>query len=222
MTAQASSPLGRPAVVGALAVSAVSAASVVSAASASFGASAVSAAAAGSGESAVRRGAPRSDGVPVEEFRRLFRRHAAGVTVVTLDGPAGPVGFTATSVSSISAEPPLVSLAVAATSSSSPALLAADSLLVHFLGAAQQETAARFSTSGVDRFAAPSVWCKLPTGEPLLTDAPAWLRGRIEYRLPVGDHYLVVARVLRTHVATEDAPLVYHDGQYGMLLSPPT
>ncbi|MET9972722.1 flavin reductase family protein, partial [Streptomyces sp. NPDC006356] len=42
-------------------------------------------------------------------LRSVFRRHAAGVAVITARGETGPVGFTATSLSSVSAEPPMLS-----------------------------------------------------------------------------------------------------------------
>lgn len=51
-------------------------------------------------------------------LRSVFRRHAAGVAVVTARGGAGPVGFTATSLTSVSADPPLVSFGISTGSSS--------------------------------------------------------------------------------------------------------
>lgn len=38
-------------------------------------------------------------------LRSVFRRHAAGVAVITAQDATGPVGFTATSLSSVSADP---------------------------------------------------------------------------------------------------------------------
>ncbi|MCK9929101.1 flavin reductase family protein [Frankia sp. Mgl5] len=150
-------------------------------------------------------------------LRSAFRRHAAGVTVVTMIGPRGPVGFTATSVASLSADPPLLSLSLSATSSSAPALLAAGTLVVHLLSDGQQELAARFATSGIDRFAEPTRWRRLPTGEPLLVDAAVWLRTRIHSRLNAGDHHLVIAEVLETRSHRQSQPLIYHNGAYGTI-----
>jgi flavin reductase (DIM6/NTAB) family NADH-FMN oxidoreductase RutF len=156
--------------------------------------------------------------VPPEALRRAFRRHAAGVTVVTLPGPGGPVGFTATSVASLSAAPPLVSLSLSASSSCAPAMLAADSLVIHLLSAGHENLARRFATSGVDRFAPPVRWATLPTGEPVLSDVAVWLRARIEHRIRTGESYLVVAQVLESQIDRDDEPLVYHDGRYGTIL----
>jgi flavin reductase (DIM6/NTAB) family NADH-FMN oxidoreductase RutF len=153
-------------------------------------------------------------------LRQAFRRHAAGVTVVTLAGPVGPVGFTATSVSSLSAAPPLIAFSVSVTSSAASALLAASTVVVHLLSAGHEPIARRFATSGVDRFAAPIRWRALPTGEPVLTDAAVWLRARIEHRVAAGESYLVVAEVVDSHVDRDDDPLVYHDGRYGTISEP--
>ncbi|WP_241255388.1 flavin reductase family protein [Candidatus Protofrankia californiensis] len=154
-------------------------------------------------------------GVDPDAYRQVFRRHAAGVTVVTLEGVSGPVGFTATSVASLSLEPPLISLSVASTSSSWPALLVADTVVVHLLSDGQRDTAHRFATKGVDRFAPPTRWTRLPTGEPLLVEAEAWVRARLEHRVATGDHRLLVARVLQAHTGDDATPLIYHDGRYG-------
>ncbi len=157
-------------------------------------------------------------GVDRDTYRRVFRRHAAGVTVVTLEGPSGPVGFTATSVASLSLEPPLISLSVSSVSSSWPALLRADTVVVHLLSDGQDDTAQRFAAKGVDRFAPPTRWTRLPTGEPVLAETTAWIRARLEHRIVTGDHRLLVARVLQAHVEDDDAlPLIYHNGRYGTL-----
>ncbi|SNQ48698.1 DIM6/NTAB family protein (modular protein) [Frankia canadensis] len=162
--------------------------------------------------------APATAPLAADGLRTAFRRHAAGVTVVTFPGVGGPAGFTATSVTSLSERPPLVSLALSGQSSLIPALRTARSLVVHLLAHDQRELAARFAATGVDRFAAPTRWRPLRTGEPLLLDAPVWLRCRIRERLTTGDHMLVVAEVLDSRAERAAAPLVYHDGGYGTFL----
>lgn len=87
-------------------------------------------------------------------LRSVFRRHAAGVAVITARGPGGPAGFTATSLTSVSARPPLLSFGIGAGSSSWPAVSEAEHVGVHVLGEHQEELAATFARSGADRFAA--------------------------------------------------------------------
>ncbi|HEV6951660.1 MAG TPA: flavin reductase family protein [Promicromonospora sp.] len=152
-----------------------------------------------------------------EEFKAVFRRHPAGVAVVALLHEGRPVGFTATSVISVSATPPLLAFSLAATSSSWPAVSAARTLAVSFLADHQDGVSARFATSGIDRFA-DGGWTALPTGEPVVDGALSWLRGRVVQRTPVGDSYLVSLRALAAGVpdagAPARSPLVYHDRTY--------
>jgi len=152
--------------------------------------------------------------VDADVYRSVFRRHAAGVVVITADAGHGPAGFTATSLVSVSLLPPLVSFSIATTASSWPTLQASDSLVINFLDAGQHEIAGRFATSGIDRFAEPTRWSRLGSGEPVLDEAPSYLRGLVEHRFAVGDHHIVVAR-LATHAERRDhEPLLYHDGRY--------
>ena len=147
------------------------------------------------------------------EYKTVFRQHPAGVAVVTLVGPAGHVGFTATSVISVSAEPPLLAFSIASTSSSWPALAEASTVAVSFLADDQDDISARFATSGLDRFAAGG-WSELATGEAVIDGALTWLRARIVQRTPVGDSYLVSLRALEAQTRTDAAPLVYNDRTY--------
>jgi flavin reductase (DIM6/NTAB) family NADH-FMN oxidoreductase RutF len=149
------------------------------------------------------------------ELRRAFRRHAAGVAVVTAAGRTGPVGFTATSLVSVSVEPPLLSFNIARASSSWPAVAVARHVGVHVLTRHQQELATRFARPGADRFAAPTVWVPGPRRVPLLADTAVWMVAAIEQRVSAGDHVIVVARVLHAGGWREGTqPLVYYDGGY--------
>jgi flavin reductase (DIM6/NTAB) family NADH-FMN oxidoreductase RutF len=156
--------------------------------------------------------------VAADTFRHLFRRHAAGVVIVTVDGPAErPLGFTATSLTSVSLAPPLLSIAVASGASAWPALAQRESFVVNFLGTSHQTLADRFATRGIDRFAPPTRWSRLPSGEPRLDDASAWARCRITERIPVGDHHLVLGLVVDGAIPEPSDPLLYHDGGYHAL-----
>jgi flavin reductase (DIM6/NTAB) family NADH-FMN oxidoreductase RutF len=154
--------------------------------------------------------------VDPEEFRSTFRHHAGGVVVITLDAGFGPVGFTATSLTSVSGAPPLVSFAIGHSTSSWPHLIEAGSVVVNFLSHDQQEIATIFATSDIDRFAPPLRWGRLVSGEPVLTHSRRWLRCRIARRVPVGDHDLVIGEIIDIGGAHRADPtsLVYHGGRF--------
>lgn len=150
-----------------------------------------------------------------ERFRLAFRRHAAGVAVVTVGGER-PTGFTATSVASLSADPPLLSFNISRAASSWPAIQRARHVAVHLLARDQAELAAVFATSGIDRLAAAPTWTTGPHGLPILDGVAAWLVARIRERVVVDNEAVVLAEVVdaQTH---HTKPLLYHDGAYAGL-----
>ncbi|GAA5205563.1 flavin reductase family protein [Streptomyces thinghirensis] len=150
-------------------------------------------------------------------LRSAFRRHAAGVAVITARGDAGPVGFTATSLTSVSAEPPLLSFGIGTGSSSWPAVSEAEYVGVHLLGDHQEDLAATFARSGADRFAAPTAWREGPEGVPVLDGVLSWLVCRVAGRVPAGDHRIVLAEVLLGDPTGAGSPLLYHQGRYNGL-----
>jgi flavin reductase (DIM6/NTAB) family NADH-FMN oxidoreductase RutF len=151
-----------------------------------------------------------------ELLRSVFRRHAAGVAVITAAGER-PVGFTATSLNSVAAEPPLISFGVGTGSSSWPVVAEAEYIGVHILGEHQQHLAATFARSGADRFAAPTGWRSGPEGVPLLEGVLAWLVCRVVARIPAGDHRIVIAQVVTGDPAGPGRPLLYHQGRFNTL-----
>ncbi|ALJ21700.1 flavin oxidoreductase [Microbacterium sp. No. 7] len=165
-------------------------------------------------------------GLSAEDFKGAFRNHPAGVAVVTADAGDGPVGLTATSVFSVSAEPPLLVFSVSAMSSSTPTVLASDTVVVHLIGEEQLHIARLCATSGIDRFADTSLWDRLPTGEPHFPSASTWIRGRVVEQLDAGTSTVIVVHALQAKApepGSEDAvaeasrPLVYHNRAWHVL-----
>ena len=164
---------------------------------------------------ATSKSPPELRPVPADHLRRLLRRQATTVTVITAAGDDRPFGFTATSFTSVSLTPPVVSFCVDRASSSWPALAAAEHAAVHVLAAGQADLARTFATRGIDRFTA-AAWRPGPYGVPLLDGAVAWLVCRLTDRIAAGDHEIVLAEpVVAQH--TEGAPLLYHNGRYAVL-----
>ncbi len=151
--------------------------------------------------------------VDTDRFRTVMRHQASTVAVVTVPGTP-PAGFTATSFTSVSLRPPMVSFCLDRASSSWPALLHADHVAVHLLRHDQHGLARRFATSGIDRFAAPTTWRRGPFGVPILDDTLAWLLCEVVSLVPAGDHTLVLAAPTHADHDAGGLPLVYHQGQY--------
>lgn len=149
-----------------------------------------------------------SGGFSDEQFKALFRFHPAGVAIITLMQGQTPVGFTATSVISVSAAPAVIAFSVQATSSSWVALASTDSLIIHFLSEDQQHLATRFATSGINRFADVQ-WVCLPTGEPLLLEAGTWTRCTVRDRHQAGGSFLVQVSPEQGCVQDLFVPIIY-------------
>lgn len=138
----------------------------------------------------------QAEALSADDFRRAFREHPAGVALVTAEAGRGPVALTATSVSSVSADPPLLVFSISDQSSASSTINSADTVVVHLLSSAQLGLAKLGATSGVDRFADRASWSRLDTGEPYFPAARTWIRGRVLHRLRAGTSTLVVVHAL--------------------------
>lgn len=152
-------------------------------------------------------------------FRSVMRHHAKGVAVITAgeDGDT-PYGFCATSLTSVSLDPPLVSFTVGLHASSWAAVETARHVAVHLLAEGQEDTARRFARGGPAKFGAATRWHRGPLGLPVLDDVLATLIVGLIQVLPVGDHALAIGRV--TDAATHPSPgrpLVHHDGGFTQL-----
>lgn len=155
--------------------------------------------------------------LPAEEFKALFRSHPGGVAVITADAGDGPVALTATSVASVSAEPPLLVFSVSELSSAAPTILAAETVVVHLLDAHDVDLARLGATSGVDRFADTASWSRLVTGEPVFHGARAWVRCVVLNRMGAGGSTVIAAQAIQSSTQRSDEPgepghaLVYHN-----------
>ncbi|MET9881763.1 flavin reductase family protein [Streptomyces sp. NPDC006430] len=150
-------------------------------------------------------------------LRSVFRQHAAGVAVITAGDGGRPVGFTATSLNSVSADPPLLSFTIATGSSSWPVIRDSEHLGVHILGEHQKELAGLFARRGADRFGPATGWAEGPHDVPLLDGVLAWLVCRVVARVPAGEHRVIIAEVVVGDPVGEGRPLLYHQGRFNAL-----
>lgn len=155
-------------------------------------------------------------GLDEAQLRRAFGAYPTGVTAVaaTLDGV--PVGLAASSFTSISLDPPMVSVSIAHSSRTWPRLRTAERLGVSVLGAHQENAARQLAGRNIDRFAALS-WRETADGAVLLDGSSAWLDCSIEQEIPAGDHDLVLLRVHALGLDPAVPPLVFHASQYRRL-----
>lgn len=151
----------------------------------------------------------------VNGFKSAFGQHPAGIAIITVAGPEGPAGLTASSVSSISAQPPILGFSLQAKRGSAAIVADAESFLVHFLDADNVDLARAFSVSGAPRFGEDMPWEPLPTGEPRLLRVRRVLRAVPLARVKAGPALVFNAAVVE-NVGDEGSgePLVYHQRQF--------
>ena len=149
-----------------------------------------------------------------EAFRLAFRRLAAGVSVITALDPDGvPVGFTATSLASLAAVPPMATFNMARTASAWRAVEQTENVLVHIMGARNRAAAHTMSLDAQLRFRGDH-WAPGPLGLPQIADVPAWMLCRVIARYPVEQNAVVVVRIEDGGFGEPDEPLLYHQRQY--------
>lgn len=146
-------------------------------------------------------------------FRSVLSQVPTSVCVVTATTPAGPVGVTVGSFTSVSLDPPLVVFYCGLASASAAALVDAGTFCVNVLSEDQEGICSDFARRGADRFAG-CAWQPAANGAPRLAGAVAWIECRVQESFPAGDHLAIVGRVERLDAAPgEVAPLVFHRGR---------
>src|SRR5437588_9265131 len=93
------------------------------------------------------------DRLGADEFRDVIGRFASGVTVITTWHGGTPFGTTASAVSSLSLEPPMLLICMNKESSTGAAVARTRHFAVNILGEDQPDLAVHFASKGVDQFA---------------------------------------------------------------------
>lgn len=157
------------------------------------------------------------DSLPMaQQLRTAMGEFATGVTVVTsLGGDGVPRGSTANAVTSLSLEPPLLTVFFQGNSSTLGAIQESGRFAVNILAAHQHPLASAFAVKDD-----PTAWegCELVEGSddpPVLRDCVAWLVCDLHQCLPGGDHEIVVGRPTATGSGPSDhQPLIFHRGAF--------
>lgn len=149
------------------------------------------------------------------QFRSAMRRLAASVAVVVANSDDGPIGIAATSVTSMTVDPPAVLVCVNRSASLHAHLEPTAKLSLNLLSRSQQDVSAAFGGGlpQAERFRT-GHWALGASGLPALEGAQANLNCVIDAMLPYGTHSIVIARVLGVTLSGDVDPLIYQDGRY--------
>ena len=145
-------------------------------------------------------------------FRDALGSFTTGVTLMTIAGPEGPMGFVANSFSSLSMDPPLVLWSPAKSSQRFAHYANAQHYAIHVLAQDQADLITRFIRGGAG-FDGLDHEINAE-GVPVLTTAAARFDCVQHATHEGGDHLIVVGQVLRAS-QRDVAGLVFKKGQYG-------
>ena len=140
-----------------------------------------------------------------------------GVTAIcSLDSTGAPLGITASSLTTVSLDPPLICVAIGHTSTTWPLLRARPRLGVSVLSHTQNETGRTLAARTHDRFAGID-WHSTERGAVLLNGAVLWMECAIDSELPAGDHQIVLLRIHNLSAQPGRDPLVFHASRFRRL-----
>ncbi|WP_420006850.1 flavin reductase family protein [Arenibacterium sp. LLYu02] len=141
----------------------------------------------------------------------------SSVNIITSDGPAGRLGYTATAVSSVCDTPPSLLICMNRSSQQNEPLKENGVFCVNVLSSRHQDLSAAFA--GVGKMEMPERfrmgdWERLLTGAPALVGAVVSFDCRIAQVVEVGTHSLIIADVVALRQDHAVNGLVYFDRKY--------
>lgn len=154
-----------------------------------------------------------------EQLRHAMRAWTTGVTVVTAAHAGQRYGMTVNSFTSISLEPPLISVALRKLTHTHELVEKSGEFAVTILSVGQSQLSDRFAgrhPEVKDRFEGVETETLAITA-PLLTGGLAYFNCRVVNAVPVGENTLFVAEVIAARGEGEGDPLAYHNRNYWKL-----
>lgn len=150
-------------------------------------------------------------------FKSSMRCLAGAVSVITVGTGDDRTGFTATSVSSLSADHPSVIVSLNRGSSSWPILQRHGRFCVNVLARDQEHVARSFAgyegRDGVRRYE-DADWLTLATGTLVLDGALTALDCELDEAVHMHTHAILIGRVRAITIRTDVEPLLYWNGAF--------
>ncbi len=154
-----------------------------------------------------------------EVLRAAFGAFPTGVTAVCAERGGEVIGLAASSFTSVSLNPPLVSVCIARTSSTWPRLVVGGSLGVSVLADDQGAVARQLAVRSPDRFAGIRRR-SAPSGAVHIEHSCLWLECALTREFPAGDHVIALLEVEEITTFPEREPLVFHSSEFRQLMFP--
>jgi len=151
-----------------------------------------------------------------EQLRHAMRAWTTGVAVITAQHEGQRYGMTVNSFTSISLEPPLVSVVLKQLTHTHDLVIKSNEFSVTILASGQKELSDRFAGKMPhvhDRFEGLQTE-SLAIQAPLIKGGMAYFNCRVVNSIPVGENTLFVAEVIAARGEGQGDPLVHHNRVY--------
>jgi len=150
-----------------------------------------------------------------EMYRDAWSRFATGVTVITTVEPDGKThGMTASSVTSVSLDPPLVLVVIGEERQSHGLIESTGRFGISILDAGQTDIATHFATPPEKRSDLDPKHLSKISGTPVIASAIAVMDCKVTAAHKAGDHTVYIGQVEAIDVGAGD-PLVWFQRQFG-------
>jgi flavin reductase (DIM6/NTAB) family NADH-FMN oxidoreductase RutF len=149
-------------------------------------------------------------------LRRAFGTFPSGVVAVAAEIDGTLLGLAASSFSSVSLAPPLVSFSVAKRSKTWPALRGASHLGVTILADHHGALAHQLAGPAQSRFHEVEVERSKEGGAVTIPDGLAQFETTIHREVEAGDHTVVLLRLRAVRYVEHSTPLVFHRSEFGL------
>ncbi|MFD4602386.1 flavin reductase family protein [Streptomyces sp. NPDC058464] len=161
---------------------------------------------------------PRPDpatALDTRTLREAFGCFPSGVTAVCGMADGRPTGMAVSSFTSVSLEPPLVSVCLQLSSRTWPRLRESPRLGLSVLGEEQGSVCRALAGPEEERFA--EVGWESDDGAVFLHGAVTWYSCTLRAEVPAGDHSIALLQIDRLWTRPASEPLVFHGSRFRRL-----
>lgn len=149
-------------------------------------------------------------------LRNAYAHFPTGVTAICSLVEGVPVGMAASSFTSVSLDPPLVSVCVARSSKTWPILRAASHVGVSVLSEDHGIVARALAAKSGNRFVSVD-WTAEQEGSIFVSGSVLWLECTIVREIPAGDHEIILLGVERVGSNSAVSPIIFHGSRFRAL-----
>jgi flavin reductase (DIM6/NTAB) family NADH-FMN oxidoreductase RutF len=150
-------------------------------------------------------------------LRRAFGSFPSGVAAICARIDRQPVGMAASSFTSVSVDPPLVSVCIQDTSTTWPILRERGRLGLSVLSQWHDVVCRRLASKEGDRFEGVD-WDAGPHDGVFIRGASAWMEVSVREEIVAGDHIIALLEIHGLDVAPHTPPLVFYGSKFRKIM----